>query len=196
MRITLHNQSLFHITTQDKKNGLVNIIIDPFALKSKTSKLEADILLLSRQNEKAVDIKSLSGNPFLINGPGEYEIKQVFIRGIFAKDEENKEIAIYTIEAEDLKLCYLGGFDQKELIAEQLEKIGDVDILIIPVMEAKRIINQVEPKIVIPTRCKSAKEMDKFLKTMGLKSIEPQNKLVIKKKDLPQKMEIIILSDR
>ena len=203
MRITWRGQLLFHIAVQDKKNGLVNIVIDPFLKTTglKPPKMEADILLFSDPDEKCSNIEKGYGNPFLIKGPGEYDIKQVFVQGIPAKNKQDKEITSYTIEAENLKLCDLGSFGQKELTAQQLEKIGDTDILMLPVggglaingSEAQKIISQIEPKIVIPMGYQTSKEKDYFLKTMGLKSIQPQNKLVIKKKDLPTEMEIVVL---
>ena len=74
------------------------------------------------------------------------------------KGEPLGENTIYTIETEDLKLCHLGDLGQKELTADQLEKIGEVDILMIPVggiytissKEAPKIMAQIEPKIIIP----------------------------------------------
>jgi L-ascorbate metabolism protein UlaG (beta-lactamase superfamily) len=98
---------------------------------------------------------------------------------------------------------------QKELTEEQVEKIGNIDILMIPVggvytissKEAAKIISQIEPKIVIPMHYQIPKlkikleGLDKFLKTMGVKSPEILNKLTIKKKDVPEEgMEIKVLN--
>ena len=169
----------------------------------------------------------------MIEGPGEYEIKGVFIQGIpsFHDDSQGKERGvntIYTIEAEEIRLCHLGDLGQQELTGEQLEKIGNVDILMIPIggtytidsKIASNIIPQIEPKIVIPMHFQIPKlevhpiksceagisqkaklfngvkleGVDKFLKTMGIKSVEPLNKLLIKKKELlPEETKIIVL---
>jgi L-ascorbate metabolism protein UlaG (beta-lactamase superfamily) len=96
------------------------------------------------------------------------------------------------------------------LTTDQLEKIGAVDVLLVPVggtytIEAKdavKVISQIEPKIVIPMHYLLPKhkekldDVDKFLKAMGSKSIEPQNKLTIKQKDLPEEdtQQIVILN--
>ena len=152
--------------------------------------------------------------PFVVSGPGEYEIKGVFINGIasFHDDKEGKERGqntIYLIEAEGIRFCHLGDLGQKQLTDEQLEKIDVVDVLMIPVggkytidsSQAQKIIGQIEPRIVIPMHFalpKTKGELDdvsKFLKTMGKNSVIPQDKLVLKESTMPKEgaMEIVVL---
>jgi len=221
MQIFWKGQSCFQIISQNGKNSQVLLVIDPFdeKLGLKVPKLEADILLISHShfdhnNKKAVSSSYPGQNPFLVEGSGEYEIKGIFIQGIHSWHDEKEgkergENTIYTIEAEELNLCHLGDFGQKELSDEQLEKIGDVDILMVPVggvytidsKGAAKVISQIEPKIVIPMHYQVPKlkekleGVDKFLKAMGAKSAETQNKLSIKKKDLsPEGLKIVVLS--
>lgn len=215
MNIIWHGQSLFEIITIPKKNSQIKIIIDPFSeeIGLKLPNLEADILMVSHQHSDHNNVKSVSGNPFLISGPGEYEVKDIFIQGIFSwhdiKEGKEKGInTIYTIESEEMKICHLGDFGQKELTSEQLEKIGNIDILMIPVggtytidsKEAIKIMSQIEPKIIIPMHYSLPKlkikleDLEKFLKTLGVKKIEPLSKLVIKKKDiLEEESKIVVL---
>ena len=215
MQIIWKGQSCFQIIAKQEKNSQVSVVIDPFngSCGLRAPSLEAEILLISHHHRDHDNTKAVKGTPFLIDGPGEYEIKGVFIQGIpsFHDDSQGKERGvntIYTIEAEEIKLCHLGDFGQRELTGEQLEKIGSCDILMIPVggtytidsKIASNIISQIEPKIVIPMHYKIPKllvkieEVDKFLKTMGLKSVEPLNKLLIKKKDLSlDETKIIVL---
>ena len=83
----------------------------------------------------------------------------------------------------------MGKFTEKELGSEIQEEIGTPDILFIPVgggnvideEKAVKIINQIEPRIVIPMHYKKP---DDFLKEIGEK-VQPEEKLTIKKKDLP-----------
>ena len=215
MQIIWHGQSCFQIVARREKNNQVSIVIDPFSeeVGLRVPKLEADILLITHGHYDHNNIKAVSGGPFLISGPGEYEVKEVYIRGIHSWHDEKQgspksENTIYTIEAEDLKLCHLGDLGQKELTADQLEKIGEIDILMIPVggihtissREAPGIMAQIEPKIIIPMHYQVPKlkikldGLDKFLKTMGIKSIESLNKLSIKKKELSEEeIKIIVL---
>jgi len=214
MQIIWKGQSCFQITTQKTKNP-VNITIDPFSpeigLRPPTG--AADIVLVSHDHKDHNNIAAISGQPFVISGPGEYEIKDVYIQGIpsWHDDQEGKERGrntIYVIDAEDLRVCHLGDLGQKELTNEQLEKIGQVDILMIPVggnftideKEAQKIMSQIEPKITIPMHYFIPKlkvkidGVDKFLKSLGIKSMQPEPKLSIKKKDiLPDEAKIVVL---
>ncbi|MFH1841304.1 MAG: MBL fold metallo-hydrolase [Candidatus Nealsonbacteria bacterium] len=214
MHIVWHGQSFFQITAAQNKNGQVSVAIDPFdeATGLKVPSFAADILLITHDHHDHNNKKSIKGTPFLVEGPGEYEVKEIFIQGIpsFHDDAEGKQRGqnvIYTIETENMRLCHLGDLGQKELTDEQIEKIGDIDILMIPVggvytissKEALKIISQIEPRIIIPMHYHIPKlkikleDEDKFLKAMGRKSVEPQNKLLIKKKDLPTETKIILL---
>jgi len=224
MQIIWKGQSCFQIITNRTKNNLgdngrnnnqVNIVIDPYGETTglRVPKLEADILLVTHDHPDHNNIKAVSGNYFLILGAGEYEIKDVFIQGIPAFHDPacktgKGEVTIYTIESEEIRICHLADLGQKELTEDQVEKIGNIDILMIPVggvytissKEATKIISQIEPKIVIPMHYHIPKlkikleGLEKFLKAMGVKSPETLNKLTIKKKDLPEEgMEIKVL---
>jgi len=216
MTIFWHGQSCFQIISSQGKNNHVNIVIDPYSedIGLKVPKLEADILLITHGHHDHNNIKAIAGTPFLINGPGEYEIKEVFIQGIpaFHDSSSGKERGvntIYTIEAEELRLCHLGDLGQKELTPEQIDKIGQVDILMIPTggvytisaKEAVKIMSQIEPNIIIPMHYQLPRlklkldGLDKFLKTMGIKKLDSLPKLSIKKKDvLPEEAKIIVLN--
>lgn len=216
MQIIWHGQSCFQIITNQGKNGQRVIVIDPFdeTLGLRVPKLEADILLISHEHYDHNNVKAVSGNPFLISGPGEYEIKGIFIQGIPAfhdkvKGKSRGKNTCYTIEVEEIKLCHLGDLGQSELTEEQLQALGEIDILMIPVggvytidgEDASKIISQVEPKIVIPMHYSLPKlkikldGADKFLKVMGKKEITPLNKFSIKKRDLTkEETEIVILN--
>jgi len=206
MNIFWQGQFLFELITIPQKNSQLKIVIDPFdeSCGLKIPNLEADILLRTHSEAESQTAKLVRGNPFLIEGPGEYDIKNVFIQGIQASNENT----IYTIKSEEIKICHLGKLNQKELSSEQLETIGEIDILMIPVgglstlngKEAIKIMSQIEPKITIPMYYSLPKlklkldGVDKFLKALAIKKIEPLAKLSIKKKDLPEdEAKIIIL---
>ena len=214
-KINWAGQSCFQISVSNSRDHSAEIVIDPFdeEIGLKVPNFSADILLITHQHHDHNNIKAVKGTPFLIDGPGEYEVKEVFIKGIpaFHDDKEGKEKGantIYTIKAEGLIFCHLGDLGQKQLADEQLEKIGNVDILMIPVggqftissQEAQRIVSQIEPKIVIPMHYQLPKlkikldDVNKFLKVMGKNSIVPQDKLTIKSGALPKNgTEVVIL---
>lgn len=143
------NESFFVVIQQQKEQ--VKVAINP------SRQTEADITILSQE-------KNITGKQsFVINSPGEYEIRGVFVQGI-APD-------IYTIEGEGIRVCSLGGFSEKELNPYQVEKIGNIDILLAPgSSEYQNIVRQIEPRIVVDIK--------------SIKGVEPQAKLVVKQKDL------------
>lgn len=218
MKIIWAGQSCFQIVISNPRNHSISIVIDPFdkTIGLKVPRFSADILLFTHDHPDHNNVKAIGGEPFLIKGAGEYEIKGVFIKGISSfhddvQGNERGENTIYTIWIEGMKICHLGDIGQKQLTDEQLEKIGSVDILMVPVggvytifsQEAQKVISQIEPRIVIPMHYKIPKlkikidGVDKFLKVMGRNSIEPQTSFSIKSNGLSKEgMEIVILKPR
>jgi L-ascorbate metabolism protein UlaG (beta-lactamase superfamily) len=214
MDILWHGQACFEIRIPSNQAEKKTIVIDPFSpdYGLKLPPLTAEILLISHDHADHSNVKAVKGKPFLIDGPGEYEVKSVFIRGIsgshgsFQKKELGK-ITIYTLEIEGVRLCHLSDLGQKELSPEQIEAIGEVDILMVPVggsytidgEGAQKVVNQIEPKIVIPMHYKLSKlkvkldGVETFLKAMGQEEIEPQSVLKIKKQGLPAETKIVVL---
>lgn len=200
------------------KDSQVKLVVDPYGEATGLSlpTMEADVVLVTHEHEDHNNKKAVKGEPFVVSNPGEYEVKGVFIQGIpsFHDDVQGKERGsntIYTIEGEGIRVCHMGDFGQKELTPQQLEAIGDVDILFIPVggvytingKEAQKVISQLEPKIVVPMHYALPKlkyklnSVDDFLHTMGAKKIESQEKLMVKEKDLAaerEETEIVVLS--
>lgn len=216
MKIRWYGYSFFQIKTKLKDRKVGKIVINPFGKETGLKpprKLEADIVLLSTQNPEYSNVKAVSGKPFLIEGPGEYEIKEIFIGGIASlpspqQDKEQKKNTIYIVENEDIRICHLGHLNQKELTDKQIEKIGEVDILMVPIggkdtvsaEEAAKIVSEIEPKITIPMYYALPKlkiklqPIDKFLKIFGIKSVSPTDELSIAKKGLPKdEAKIIVL---
>ena len=209
-------QSCFQISVSNSRDHSADIVIDPFDEKVglKVPNLSADIVLVSHDHHDHNNLSAIKGDPLVINGPGEYEVKGIFIQGIpsFHDDKGGKEKGkntIYIIEAEDLRFCHLGDLGQKELTDEQLEKIDGIDVLMIPVgggytidsSSAQKIISEIEPRIVIPMHYNLPKikvdldDVAKFLKTMGKQSVTPQDKLIVKESTMPKEgaMEIVVL---
>lgn len=134
---------------------------------------------------------------FLISSPGEYEIKNVFIKGSPLSFREGLFKTAYFILMEEIKLGYLGEINKKEVKPEIIDLFSEVDILFVPIggeetlnpEEAFDLINQIKPKIAIPmyykipSLKKKAKTLEEFFRVIG-KKIDPLEKLSIKAKDL------------
>ncbi len=216
MQILWHGHSFFEIRTKPNKKTKVKILIDPFdkAVGLKVPRVSGDVVLVTHGHHDHNNVATVTGEPFVIEGPGEYEIKNIFIQGIPSfhddvKGQERGRNTIYLIESEDITVCHLGDLGQKELTEEQLEKIGEVDILMIPVggnytisaKEAAKIMSQIEPRITIPMHYALPKvkvkldSLSKFLKVFGLKTLKPLEKLVVRENELPSvdEAKIIVL---
>lgn len=215
MTINWYGQSCFQISSSQGKNNHVSIVIDPFDESTglKPPKLQADIVLVTHDHSDHNNVKAVSGEPFIAKGPGEYDIKGVFIQGIPGYHDniqgaQRGSITIYTIDTEGIRLCHLSDLGQKELTSSQLDKIGNIDILMIPIggiytidaAEAVKVMAQIEPRIIMPMHYKIPKlkikldDIDKFLKNLGIKKPELLPKLSIKKKDIStEEAKIIIL---
>ncbi len=214
MTITWLGQSCFKIQIGD-----VTLVTDPYnsEVGFKLPRLTADIVTVSHDHfvhNNTEGVSGTNGAPFVITSPGEYEVKGVFVYGnLFWHDksegaERGSNIA-YCIEAEGISLAHLGDLGHT-LSDEQIEKLDGIDILFVPVggkwtlsaSEAVKIINAIEPRIVIPMHYKipglkvDVETVDKFLKEMGASKAEKLPKLKISKKDLPQEETKVIVLEK
>jgi len=215
MQITWYGQSCFKIVS-----GQTTIILDPFSkdIGLTPPRGKANLLLVSDSNMLSDDFSQIDAG-FVVDGAGEYEVGGVHIKGlaVFNKNKDDDIIKIstmYTIELEDIKICHLTDLS-KEQVVGVLDKIGQVDILMIPVggnyklkkteiasldtEKALGVIGDIDPRIVIPMNFKIPKlnisldGPEKFLKSLGSSDINPLEKYTIKKKDLPQEGREVVL---
>jgi L-ascorbate metabolism protein UlaG (beta-lactamase superfamily) len=149
----------------------------------------------------------------IIDQPGEYEVSDVSIQGIAARahiDEADKRTAtMFKIVGEDIRVVITGHI-YPELSDEQLEAIGMVDVLIVPVggngytldsVGALKIIKKIEPKIIIPTHYDEKglnfpvpqAELEDALKGLAMEPKETVAKLKVKPSELGDTTQLIIL---
>jgi L-ascorbate metabolism protein UlaG (beta-lactamase superfamily) len=196
MQIQYFGLSSFKITTKDAVT-----ITDPFHKDTglMPPRGAADILILSERDNKVYSaVSGISGEPFLMDTPGEYDVKGVTVTGMPLK-QENKYVTAFLIESEDLRILNLTHIKDWTMKEDEIEELGEIDILILPVggnivlsaSAASKIVNEVEPKIVIPSHYKTkdlildVDPLEKFIKEMGGKS-EEMEKLTLKKKDIAE----------
>lgn len=209
MYITWLGQSCFKI---QGKNA--TIITDPYqpAIGLTLPRLTGDIVTVSHQHKDHNNVGAVSGNPFIVTTAGEYEIKSVFIQGIPSWHDEkdgNERGAntIFLFNLEEMKLAHLGDLGTV-LSDKQLEKLEGVDVLLVPVggvytIDAKKaaeVINQVEPRVVIPMHYQISglayklQPVSRFCDEMGVKVNGAEEKLRITKKGLPvEETKVVIL---
>lgn len=211
MTITWFGQSCFRVET---KEG--SFLIDPFSkeIGLRPPRIKDDIVLVTHGHYDHNAVGDVGPETLVISSPGEYERKGIAVLGIQSFHDQSGGAerglnTIYSIKAEDIAVCHMGDIGQQALTEEQVELIGDVDILMIPVggrytvgaKEAISIVSQIEPKVIIPMHYKIAgleiKELEgveKFVKEVGLRP-EKVDVFRVAKKNLPvDEMKLIVMT--
>lgn len=189
------------------------IIMDPVGRQTGYTlpKQKADIVTVSHQHPGHNAIGQIQEGYFLIDGPGEYEVSDVFITGIRtfhdkAQGQERGFNTVYLLELEEMRICHLGDLAHA-LTEEQIEALNDIDVLLAPVggghaldtPGANEVIGQIEPKIVIPMHYRAGAgdrgldDLTHFCKELGIEHPAPREKLNLRKSDLSETMQIVIL---
>ncbi len=194
--------------------GDTTIAFNPISKDSKfkPTRFFADIALVSINNPDMNGTENLSyngKNPFVISGPGEYEIKDVFIKGFASKSNYGGKACIntiYSVTLENMNICFLGALSDINLSTEVKEALGDVDVLFVPIgdesvldaSKAEKLSVEIEPKIIIPMHFGDVGVKDalkKYLKEAGEDHVKPIDKFTLKKKDLEGKMgDVVVIS--
>ena len=195
------------------KGSQTTVITDPYSpdLGYSLGKQTADIVTLSHQHPGHSYVGGVGGDPRIVAGPGEYEIGDVLIIGLTTFHDEDKgekrgKNTIYLMEVDEISICHLGDLGHV-LTAEQVEEIGNVDVLLLPVggvstinaTMAAEVVRQLEPKAVIPMHYQTPalswelEPVENFLKEMGVKEINSQPKLSFAKSSLPISTQVFLL---
>jgi len=186
----------FGLTCFRIQNSGVAILIDPFDKKTGLDlpRMQNDVILKTQD----LPDKFASEKSFTIASPGEYEIKDIFVSGMPSAGDQDNGV-IYLIQTEGITLAHLGLTKNTKFTEAQKEMLEGVDILMIPVgggesltpKQAAEVVNELEPRVVIPMYYHLPKlkikleSIDTFKKEVGAKS-EKVDKFKINKKDLPQ----------
>ncbi len=208
MEIKYLGHSCFRI-----KGKNTTVITDPYApdLGYTLGKQSANIVSVSHQHAGHNYTEGVTGEPRIVSRPGEYEIGDAILIGLPTYHDSEKGIirgknVVFVIAMDDLVICHLG--DLGEALKEsQVEELGNVDILLIPVGDmsalnasnAARLVRQIEPAIVIPMHYKlpqSNRELEpveRFLAEMGTSAVLPQPKLNVTKSSLPLPTQVVVL---
>ncbi len=189
------------------------VITDPYSPEVGYSlgKPKADIVTVSHQHSGHSYVRGVSGDPKPITGPGEYEIGGILVIGLATfHDAENGnqrgKNTVYLMEVDEVALCHLGDLGHM-LTPEQMEELGNVDILMVPVGDvstigapvAAELARQLETKVVIPMHYKTEAlsweldPVDRFLKEMGGEQVTPQPKLSFNRSNLPISTQVYLL---
>jgi L-ascorbate metabolism protein UlaG (beta-lactamase superfamily) len=189
--------------------GDTTLAFNPVSKQSKleSAKYGADVAFVSlwHPDFNGVDqVAHGSKQPFVIDGPGEYEVGSVTARGFGVKTVyDKKEVfnTIYQVQLEEMNIIFLGALGDSEIDPKILGEFGDIDILFLPigggellsVPQASKLGVKLEAKVIIPMHYDAA-TLKLFLKEEGAEDVKPQEKLTIKRKEVSALSgEVIVL---
>lgn len=216
MQIIWNGLSCFEIITNTSE-GEVTVVTDPYdnatGLRFPRT-LEANVCLVSHDEEDANNLSAIAGSPKVIDMPGEFEVRNVFMFGIDAplkREVKGKHVTncLFRIESEGIHIAHLGSLD-RALTDKELQELENIDILMVPVgggnvltpKLAAEVIAQIEPRVVIPMTYElpnlkeSLQPLTAFLKEMSGTKKEELNKYKVARKDLPEEDMVIVTLTR
>jgi len=199
-----------------KTTSIVTDPYDPKMVGLKFPKVSAEIVCVTHDHGDHNQVQLVDDVRKVVNGPGEYEISGVSILGMpsFHDDKRGAERGkntIYSIEVDKVNICHLGDLGHK-LTEKEVEKIGDVDVLMIPVGgeytinsdQAVELVRSIEPKIILPMHFFAdgmnsevfgkLSKVDEFVNDLGIK-VEKDKKLVIKAGQIPEEQFVFLFEN-
>jgi L-ascorbate metabolism protein UlaG (beta-lactamase superfamily) len=155
-------------------------------------------------------IPSSLDDAFVLDGPGEYEVRNVLITGVRtyrddARGAEHGKGVAFVVEIDGVHTIHLGEIGHL-LTEEKIGDIGTVDIACVPLggvltpTRAAALIAQLDPKIVVPMPlCEDdrdcAEALSKFFHEMGGEPVT-QPKLSVTATSLPAETITVLLESR
>ena len=205
MVISYHGGECFKVSFGD-----TTLAFNPVSKDSKLKPVRfgSDIVLSTLDHPDFRGIENASfgdRQPFVVTGPGEYEVKEITIKGFPSQSDFGKKGSlntVYFVTLEGMNLCFLGALGTPDLQQEAKQELDDVDILFVPIggegvldaAAAYKLAVKLEPHIVVPMHYENA-ALKVFLKEAGAENTKPEDKLTLKKKDLEGKeVEVVVLS--
>lgn len=194
MIITHHGGQCFKVSFGD-----TTLAFDPISKQSKLppTKFGSDVAFISLNHANFNGVEQVAHGtrePFIVSGPGEYEVGEVTARGYGVEttyDKEKKINTIYQVVLEGMNMVFLGALGNPDIDPRILGELGNIDILFVPigggdvleVPQASKLAVKLEAKLVIPMHYDSV-ALKAFLKEESAEDVKPVDKLTLKKKDV------------
>jgi L-ascorbate metabolism protein UlaG (beta-lactamase superfamily) len=175
---------------------------------------EAGLVTISHDHPGHASLKSVAGEPVVLRGPGEYEVREVLVTGVGTFHDEERGASrglntVFAIRLDELVICHLGDLGHA-LASADLERLGDIDIALVPISgndinlsaaRAAEIVHQLEPKVVVPMSYdpevqKKDSPFERLLHELGVKELTPVPKLSVTRGSLPENVQVVALDSR
>lgn len=206
MELTWYGLSCFRIA--ERKHA--TIVTDPYAdsVGLPPLKLRADVITISHQAKGHSNTKGVSNHLHVLNGPGEYEIGNVFITGIATNHSANlPHNVLYVFDVGGVTIAHLGDMRKVPTQAE-IEALEEINVLLVPVgggrslsaAQAAELVSMLEPSIVVPMHYRvpglkvELEGVERFLKEMGVTDPKEEDSLKVTAGRLPEETETVLLA--
>lgn len=207
MDITWYGHSCFRIT----ERGRLTVVTDPYSdeLGLPPLRIKGDIVTISHHSSGHNFVDGVKGSSYTLDAPGEYEIGEIFLRGIamhyIGEDVVRPNVA-FRVDYSGLTVLHLGDLAHIPTQAE-LAAFGAVNVLIVPVGggnglragQAAEVVSLVEPNYIIPMHYAlpgmqlELEPVDKFLKAMGVSKVQEDDVLKLTSSGLPEQPLVMLL---
>jgi len=213
MDITWLGHACFRLRGRD-----VTILTDPYEGDDwgyQSLSTPANVVTVSNSHPHHSGLSGIEGQPRVLRGPGEYEIGGALIWGVRTAppaDANGSGViknTAFIIQLEELTVCHLGDLAHAPLNADELTRIKDSDILLVPVggnctinaTQAAGIVSQVEPRIIVPMHYATDEtrghlqldDIARFCRELGASEVAPRNRLNVTASTLPSEPTVILL---
>lgn len=190
------------------------VVCDPYLGLVGASPLQADIATVSGGRWPAVPLHPLAPDCRPVRGPGEFELRGVYITG-HALPPADRPVrnTVYLIEADGRAICHLGSLSTRPP-ERALRPVAAMDVLVVPVAcagprsgsgadamsttETAELVSELEPRLVVPLFCAPATEhpalLARLCRELGLAMVEPRPALVLGSTPLPDGPAIAALT--
>lgn len=150
-----------------------------------SSKEKADVVIYSLKLPR-VEIAGpvAREKTFVVDKDGEYELSGV---GVISAG------SVITFTIDGVIIGYLG--DETELSDNQIEKLSEVDVLLVPLKLAGDLISKIEPYIAVLIGYESKEELETFLAENKFETVKRDlDKLKLDQDSLPENTEVVVLN--
>jgi L-ascorbate metabolism protein UlaG (beta-lactamase superfamily) len=176
----------------------------------------ANVVTVSNDHPHHAGLGRVDGEPRVLRGPGEYEIGGALIWGVRTARPANGAAATrntaFVIQLEELTVCHLGDLASAPLTPDELTRIKDADVLLVPVgghctinaAQAAEIVAQIEPKVIVPMHYATDQtqghlqldSIDRFCRELGASEVSPRARLSVTPTSLPGEPTVVLLERR
>lgn len=209
MDITWLGHACFRLRGRD-----VTVLTDPPDPKSGHAipRTEATIVTMSHDHPGHSSLRSVAGEPIVLRTPGEYEIRECLVTALASFHDTERgatrgKNTVFVVRLDGVSVCHLGDLGHA-IEGAELESLGDVDVLLVPVSGADTnltaavaadVVHQFEPKVVVPMSFEHEAKSEvyrRFLQEMGVKEVAAVPKLSVTRANLPAETQVVVLEDR